>query len=307
MRKLAEFTSALPGRRIHPQEIAMRPARVTRNLVVAAAVAWLAASPGFAADAPPQNDLLNAELWMQTAIEYRANCLTVYVLARTRLDEALADRSWTAFDQTGNYQDLPPAVILDLDETAIDNSAYEAGLAVTGGDFDAKSWDAWTKAEQAKAIPGAVEFTTYAAAKGVKVFYVSNRTADQKAATQRNMQALGFPMGGNVDTFLLQKDRPEWAVSAKGVRIADVAKDYRVLLLFGDNIGDFSDKYNGSIAERSQTFETLKAHFGHDWMMLANPSYGSWESAAYGHNFKLSADEKRAKKFGVLTPWPTKQ
>ena len=284
----------------------MHSARAYRSLIIAAALAALAVAPGLAAEATPPSDLLNAELWMQSAVEYRANCLTVYALARTRLDEALADKSWTAVDQTGNYQDLPPAVILDLDETAIDNSAYEAGLAVSGGDFDPKSWDVWTKAEQAKAIPGAVEFTTYADGKGVKVFYVTNRNADQKEATKRNLQALGFPMGGNVDTFLMQRDRPEWASSAKGARIAHVAKDYRVLLLFGDNIGDFSDKYNGSIAERDQAFAALKAHFGHDWMMLANPSYGSWESAAYGHNFKLSADEKRAKKLGVLVPWPAK-
>ena len=98
---------------------------------------------------------------MQTAIEYRANCLTVYALAKTRLDEALADKTWTAYDQTGNYQNLPPAVIIDLDETAIDNPAYEAGLVVTGADFDPKTWDNWTRAEQAKAIPGAVEFTKY--------------------------------------------------------------------------------------------------------------------------------------------------
>jgi 5'-nucleotidase (lipoprotein e(P4) family) len=277
-----------------------------RGLVAAVALLCLV-SPGSAADALPQNDLLNAEVWMQTAIEYRANCLTVYALAKTRLEEALADKSWTAYDQKGDYRDLPPAVILDLDETAIDNSAYEAGLVVDGRDFDPKTWDAWTKAEQAKAIPGAVEFGNYAASKGVKVFYVSNRNADQKEATERNLQALGFPMGGNVDTFLMQKDRPEWAAGGKGVRFAFVAKDYRVLLLFGDNIGDFSDLYRGSLAERDKTFEALKTHFGHDWMMRANPSYGSWESAAYGHDFRLSADERRARKVGVLTPWPVRQ
>ena len=278
-----------------------------RRLSLAAALIWLAGASALAAEAPGPSDLLNAELWMQSAVEYRANCLTVYALARTRLDEALADKSWTAFDQTGDYQALPPAVVLDLDETAIDNSPYEAGLAVNGRDFDSKSWDAWTQAEQAKAMPGAVEFTKYADAKGVKVFYVTNRNADQKEATKRNVQALGFPMGGNVDTFLMQKDRPEWASSAKGVRVAYIAKDYRVLLLFGDNIGDFSDKFSGGIAERDVAFETLKAHFGHDWMMLANPSYGSWESAAYGNNFKLSADEKRARKMEALRPWPARQ
>src|SRR5271168_681021 len=225
-----------------------------------------------AAEPVPQNDMLNAELWMQTAIEYRANCLTVYALAKVRLDQALADKTWTAYDQTGSYQDLPPAVILDLDETAIDNSAYEASLVVNGTGFDPKTWDNWTRAEQAKAIPGAVEFTKFADSNGVKVFYITNRTADQKEVTKHNLQALGFPMGGNVDTLLMQKDRPEWAGGAKGARIAYVAKDYRVLLLFGDQFGDFSDKYNGSVAEREKAFEDLKTHFGRDWMALPNPA-----------------------------------
>ena len=282
---------------------------IWRSVVAAAASACLISAPTLAGDPVPQNDLLNAELWMQTAIEYRANCLTVYALAKVRLDEALADTNWTAYDQTdqtGSYQNLPPAVIIDLDETAIDNSAYEAGLVVNDTRFNSKTWDDWTKAEQANAVPGAVEFANYAATKGVKVFYVSNRNADQKEATRHNLEALGFPMGGNVDTLLMQKDRPEWSTGAKGSRFAHIAKDYRVLLMFGDQIGDFSDKYNASLAERDKLFEELKAHFGHDWMMLANPAYGSFESAPYGHDFKLTDDEKRVKKLGVLLPWPAK-
>jgi 5'-nucleotidase (lipoprotein e(P4) family) len=280
---------------------------ILHRAVAAAALVCLISRPVLADEPILQNDLLNAEVWMQTAIEYRANCLGVYTMAKTRLDEALADKNWTAYDQSGAYQALPPAVILDLDETAIDNSAYEAGLVVNNTHFDPKTWDEWVKAEMAKAVPGAVEFTKYAASKGVKVFYVTNRNADQKEATRHNLEALGFPMGGNVDTLLMQRDKPEWASGAKGARFAYVAKDYRVLLMFGDNIGDFSDKYSGGITERDKTFDELKGHFGHDWMMLANPAYGSWESAPYGHNFKLSDDEKRAKKLGVLTPWPATQ
>jgi 5'-nucleotidase (lipoprotein e(P4) family) len=279
---------------------------IWRSVVAAATSACLISAPTLAADPVPQNDLLNAELWMQTAIEYRANCLTVYALGKVRLDEALADTNWTAYDQSGSYQNLPPAVIIDLDETAIDNSAYEAGLVVNDTRFNAKTWDDWTKAEQAKAVPGAVEFANYAATKGVKVFYVSNRNADQKEVTRHNLEALGFPMGGNVDTLLMQKDRPDWSTGAKGSRFAYIAKDYRVLLMFGDQIGDFSDKYNTSLAERDKLFEKLKVHFGHDWMMLANPAYGSFESAPYGHDFKLSDDEKRTKKLGALLPWPGK-
>jgi 5'-nucleotidase (lipoprotein e(P4) family) len=275
---------------------------------VSGAMALIAVSLPVVAETPAsQNDMLNAEVWMQTAIEYRANCLTVYALAKTRLDEALADKNWTAFDQTGSYQNLPPAVILDLDETALDNSPYEAGLVVNGTHFDPKTWDAWVRGEHARAVPGAVEFTQYAASKGVKVFYVSNRNADQKEATAQNLATLGFPIGGNIDTLLLQKDKPEWSSGAKGSRFAYIAKDYRVLLMFGDQIGDFSDQYNTSLADRDKLFGALKAHFGHDWMMLANPVYGSFESAPYDHDLKLLDEQKRAKKLGVLTPWPIKQ
>ena len=282
---------------------------VARKIVVPVSLmlVCLLSPPLRAGDAVAPNDMLNAELWMRTAVEYRANCLTVFALAKVRLDEALADKSWTAYDQTGDYRSLPAAVILDLDETVLDNSPYEAGLVVSGSSFDPKTWNAWVRAEQAKAVPGSVEFTRYAAASGVTVFYVSNRNVDQKEATRDNLKKLGFPMAGNVDTLLLRKDRPEWSSPAKGARFAYIAKNYRVLLIFGDQFGDFSDRYNTSLTDRDDIFDTLKAHFGHDWMMLANPVYGSFESAPYDHDFKLSDGEKRAKKLGVLTPWPTKQ
>ncbi|PGH56179.1 5-nucleotide phosphatase [Azospirillum palustre] len=278
------------------------------SLLSGAVALSLLAGPALAADpAPqgpvPQSDLLNAELWMQRSVEYKANSLAVYALGRIQLDKALAEKSWTAAtEQTGNYQDLPPAVVLDLDETAMDNSAYQAGLVTTNGEFSSKTWDAWVKAEKATAVPGAVEFTQYAESKGVKVFYVTNRNADQEEPTRRNAQALGFPMGGNVDTFLMSKEKPDWG-SAKGTRRAYIAKEYRIVLLFGDNFGDFSDAYNGSEADRLKAFEAAKEHFGRDWLMLANPGYGSFESAPFGHNFKLSADEKRARKIGALEPW----
>jgi acid phosphatase len=261
------------------------------------------ATVAVAADAVPQSDLLNAELWMQRSVEYRANCLAIYALAKLRLDEALADPAWTAYDQTGDYKNLPPAVILDLDETALDNSPYEAWLVVNHTGFDPKSWDRWVQSAGAKAIPGAVDFAAYAAGKGVKVFYVTNRNAEQKAATERNVAALGFPSGGNVDTLLMKRGRPEWTGNAKGPRLAYVASQYRVLLLFGDQLGDFTDKYGGSVDDRDKVFAAVKAHFGHDWMVLANPVYGSFESAPYGHDFRLPGDDKRAKKLGVLEPW----
>ncbi|HEY5597823.1 MAG TPA: 5'-nucleotidase, lipoprotein e(P4) family [Kiloniellales bacterium] len=258
-----------------------------------------------AAQAADQNDNLNATLWMQSSVEYQGATIGAYRLAAMMLDKALADKSWTAVpgQQTGAFQDLPPAVILDLDETVLDNSDYQAWMVANNETFSEKTWGEYVNTVTSRAIPGALEFTKYADSKGVKVFYVSNRTGDLEEATRKNMEMFGFPMGGNVDTVLLKKEKDEWKSSAKSPRWAHVAKDYRVLLQIGDNLGDFMDEYKGSIAERQASMEAQKAMWGERWIVLPNPTYGSWESAAFGHNYKLSGDEQRDMKLGVLSSW----
>jgi len=107
----------------------------------------------------PANDLLNAVLWMQRSVEYKATALGAFTLARIRLDQALADPNWTAApkEQTGAYQSLPPAIVLDADESILDNSAYQAWMALNAKTFDAKTWNAYVNTVSSLAIPGAVE------------------------------------------------------------------------------------------------------------------------------------------------------
>ena len=272
------------------------------------AAAVLAASFGLAAPAPaqeaPASDILNATLWMQKSIEYKANSLTIFALAKIRLDEFLAKKDHTAApnEQKGDFANLPPAIVLDGDETLLDNSGYQAWMTISGNTFTPKTWNQYVNAVETLAIPGAVEFCKYADSKGVKVFYVSNRTNEEKPATKKNMEKLGFPMGGNVETFLFAKDQPDWG-SAKSTRRAFIAKNYRIVMLMGDNYGDFSDGYKGSEAERLKEFEANKARWGNDWIMLANPAYGSFESAPFMHDYKKSAAEQRKAKRDALTPW----
>lgn len=271
---------------------------------IALGAALLASGASTALAQTPQNDLLNATLWMQRAVEYKANSLSAFALAKLRLEQALADKNWTGApaEQTGAYQDLPPAVVLDLDETLLDNSRFQAWMVLNDTTFSPPVWTKFVNAQVTEAIPGAVDFAKFAESKGVKVFYISNRTAEEKDSTRKNMERLGFPMGGNVDTFLMTKDRPEWT-SAKGSRRAFVAKDYRVLLNLGDNFGDFLDSYRTSEEERLKIFEANKERWGREWIMLANPSYGSFESAPFGHDYKKSADEQRKAKRSVLQSW----
>ena len=262
------------------------------------------AAPAKAPD-PPASDLLNAVLWMQRSVEYKATALAAFALARIRLDQALEDRSWTAApkEQAGAYQSLPPAVVLDVDESILDNSGYQAWMALKGTSFDPKTWNAFVNTMTSTPIPGALEFAKYADSKGVKVFYVSNRTAEEEPATRKNLERFGFPMGGGVDTMLMTRKQPDWG-SAKGTRRAYIARSYRILINVGDNFGDFVDEYRGTEAERLKIMQEHQARWGREWIMIANPSYGSFESAPYRHDFKLSDAEKRALKRGALEAWP---
>ncbi|HEY4201818.1 MAG TPA: HAD family acid phosphatase [Devosiaceae bacterium] len=275
-----------------------------------ALMALLLAAPALAADlaAPPapgvpQNDNLNAVLWDQTSVEFKANALGAYALGRLRLDEALADKNWTADPkQTGAYQDLPPAIILDVDDTVLNTSAYQAWTVANGTAYSGKTWTDYVNAKKDVAIPGAVDFLKYADSKGVKIFYVTNRTKDEEGPTVEEMTEMGFPMGGNVDTFLSAKEQPDWG-SAKGTRRAYIAKDYRTMLLFGDNLGDFTDDYSASVADRDKVYEANMAHWGHDWIALPNPTYGSFESSPYMTDYSKSVDEQRQLKLDALVPW----
>ena len=277
---------------------------VRKTLIIGAVLAALSVGTAQAQQSPPAHDMLLANLWMQRAVEYKANTLTVYALARLRLEEALADRSWTAApaEQKGDFQNLPPAVIVDVDETVLDNSKYEVWLMQADQSFSTKTWNQFCAAQISTAIPGAVEFTKYAESKGVKVFYVTNRGAETEKDTRANMEKLGFPMGGNVDTFLMQGEKPEW-VGAKSTRRAAITKDYRVVLNIGDNLGDFDDRYRSSEPDRIKAFEAGMPYWGKQWLMLSNPTYGSFDTAPYGHDFKKPRDEQRRAKWDVLESW----
>jgi acid phosphatase len=192
---------------------------------------------------------------------------------------------------------------VDVDESILDNSPYQAWMVLHDTTFSAATWTAYVNTTSSRAIPGALEFTRYADGKGVKVFYITNRTFAEEPATRKNLDTLGFPMGGSVDTMLTTGKRPEWG-SAKGTRRTHVARSYRVLLNIGDNLSDFVDDYRGTEAEREKVMDANRDRWGREWIMIANPSYGSFETAPFRHDGKLSAGEKRKAKRNVLDAWP---
>ena len=252
------------------------------------------------------NDLMNATLWTQTSIEFKANAMAAYKLAEVMLDRALANKDWTAaLEQGDNYQNKPPAVILDVDETVLDNSEYEAWLIKADKNYSSKTWGPYVDAAISKPIPGSKEFIDYANSKGVEIFYVSNRKAPGEAGTRKNLKALGYHVNNKIDTVLLRGERENWG-SAKGTRRAHIAQDYRIVMMLGDNLGDFVDAKKANLAERQEILEKYKDNWASKWITISNPMYGSWEGASFGYNWGASGEEKRAMKMESMTYWEPK-
>lgn len=257
--------------------------------------------------AVPANDNLNAVAWTQTAIEHDLIYRQAYRDASERLDEALADPNWDALSREdrngGSLQGLRPAVILDVDETVLDNSPYQARLVLDGNSFDEFTWAQWCREKAARAMPGAVEFARDADRKGVTVFYLSNRAADLNDVTLANLASAGFPVKTGVDVFLglgtFVKDC-EQNGSEKGCRRQLVARNYRVLMQFGDQIGDFVDVLANTVHGRKAAVEPYMDWVGERWFVLPNPTYGSWEPALFNNAWSQPADVRRQAKRDAL-------
>jgi 5'-nucleotidase (lipoprotein e(P4) family) len=228
-----------------------------------------------------------AILWTQSSAEYRALAYQTFVLARLRLDENLRSH-----ERRRNTRRSPQrsAVIVDADETVLDNSRFQAELVLRGLPYDSQAWRAWCQRAEAGAVPGAVDFLTYAARRGVMVFYITNRRQAEKAGTIANLQKLGFPNVGAATVIVREEGKPP----SKESRRLSVAARYRIVLLVGDNLNDFSDHFSGkSIAERSAQVDRERAEFGSRFIVVPNPMYGDWENAVYENKSGLTDAEKR--------------
>jgi len=239
---------------------------------------------------------LNAVTWMQTSGEFPALSHQAFNLARLALDKALADNSITAaVEQSGDYQTLPPAIITDADETIIDNSPFQAWVTKENLDYGKETWARWTSKAEAEAIPGSVEFLQYAASRGVTVFYVTNRDSLSEADTKANLVKCGFPMNEGVDNLLVAGENG-WK-SEKASRRAWVAKNYRIVMLMGDDLGDFIPSVRDSLdTGRKSAALKYADKWGSQWIVIPNPSYGGWESAFWkGLNKPTDADKLKVK------------
>ena len=233
-------------------------------------------------DVLPAHDNLNATLWMQNSAEYDATVRGIYAAAKRSLDAALQDPSWNALPQgefQAGFERKPVAIIVDADETIIDNSAYQARSIIERRGYTVETWQEWVKAEAAAAMPGAVDFAQFVDSRDVTIFYVTNRDAPEEVeATVANLRRLGFPVADDASNVMLRGDlrAPE---SEKGTRRSYIDRNYRVVLMLGDNLGDFLDGISADMDTRQRLMAPYEKWWGERWFMFPNPAYGSWENA----------------------------
>ena len=235
------------------------------------------------------HESLNAALWTQTSAEYAANTLQAYQLAAANLDRALADPHWTAaLEQQGDYAELPPAIMLDLDQTVLDTSSYNARIILEYGSHARQHFADWCRESVAPAIPGVKDFVDHAVVRGVAVIYISARREALRDCTSRNLRALGLPLPDQ-QHLLLNDGTP---ATSKTQQRARTAEQYRLLLLVGDNLNDFVSGSKTDFDTRRALVDENARRWGREWIILPNPMYGNWEASLYDYEYSLPRDER---------------
>jgi acid phosphatase len=237
----------------------------------------------------PQDDL--GLLWVNHAAEYAAITTQVYQSSEAQLPRFIEDTSWSAQPGQENAADLPPAVILDVDETTISNAKFQMAFERPMAQWKLEKWN---DEHVSDPVPGVAQFVNAAQDAGVSVFFVTNRPCDnrdngpdpcpQKAETVRDIGELGIETDAG---HVLLANENGWD-RAKIARRMHIAKTHRIIMLFGDDLGDFvpcvRKKLYGPCTEpatkqgRAQLVEEHQHLWGNGWYILPGPMHGSWTS-----------------------------
>lgn len=210
-------------------------------------------------------DSRQALIWQQQSGEYRALCLQAFSLAKYQLGQRIAEQL------AKGPGSKPLALVTDVDETLVDNSDYQVFLLRHNLPNKTAYWRDWTKRAEATAMPGAVEFLHWVDQQGVRICYITNRDTSEMLATRKNLAALGFPQVSSEHFY------PKVEDSNKEPRRAQVRQQYDIALFLGDNLGDFFEAGDPTIAARNEKVVAHQADFGIKYIALPNPIYGNFE------------------------------
>ncbi|MFT3702636.1 MAG: 5'-nucleotidase, lipoprotein e(P4) family [Agriterribacter sp.] len=215
-------------------------------------------------------------VWQQKASEYKALCFQAYNTARMQLDILLKEQ-----------HNKPLAVVTDIDETILDNSPYQVHSSLLNKEYTDASWIEWTKRVDCDTVPGGLSFFQYAKSKGVDVFYITNRLEEERPQTLKELQRWNFPDALNEHLIL------KTTTSGKESRRQIVAATHDIVLLFGDNLSDFSAVFDKKpLDERTEQVKNNLSMFGTKFIVLPNTMYGDWEGTLYNYKYNLPTQQK---------------
>lgn len=228
-----------------------------------------------------------ATLWQNQSAEAKFLALQVYQIAKNQLKPALKTKSTKK----------PAAVMLDLDETVLDNSPYQAWGVLADRDYESETWAAWIKAAQAPLIAGVKSFVEEATRLGIQVFYVSNRSAKHTEDTYQNLVKRGIPV---VRKNMLLKTH----TSKKRFRRKKIEEKYEILMFFGDTLADFHEDFEevSPVTRQNLVFEYGDLA-GKKYFLLPNPMYGEWEMSLYNYQYDLDDKRKKTLRRNALRAW----
>ena len=209
----------------------------------------------------------SAVLWQQTSAEYEALCYQAFNIAKSKLEQNMQ----TSADGRRN------AVIMDLDETVIDNSPYNGRLILEDLKYDENTWAEWVNQAQAELVPGAREFILLAEEYAIPVYYISDRDINSLDATMQILKKAGIRTEPQM--FFLKEDP---GIDGKEQRRKNViSDDIFVTMLIGDNLADFHEAFESvkTVGGRKDVLAELKDEFGDRFIILPNVMYGDWDRA----------------------------
>lgn len=232
--------------------------------------------------------------WVRDSAEYVAVATQVFRAAGNALPAMVADRNWSALPYQENASHLPPAVILDIDQTTLTNPVFQA-YVWREPPFTEEKLNDWSAAHDATPTPGVVAFAEQARQHDVALFFITNRecvpdavsndSCPQKENVIRDLLEAGLPASN--DNVFLASERPGWD-KEKRARYEWIAEKYRVIQLIGDDLSDFIPcvrhrpvepcTVGGTIANRFEAAAEYDAYWGAGWYILPNPMHGSWTS-----------------------------
>ncbi|MCH9695494.1 MAG: hypothetical protein K0U72_13360 [Gammaproteobacteria bacterium] len=228
-------------------------------------------------------------LWVKHAAEYQAISAQVYAQAGRDLAGLITDSTWSALPGHAGDATKPVAIILDMDETIVSNVDFQ----IDHLPYSSFKHYVWNRDNKAVEIRGAVSFLRAARDAGVEIFFVTNRPCEtvegiagacpQELVAIGDVHDIGFET--DADHVLLAYEQPGWG-KEKLSRREHIAKTHRVIMLFGDDYGDFvfcarakpvaPCSVAASRASRTAALDTYSDYWGRGWYILPNPMHGSW-------------------------------